>query len=187
MEIWKTITQSNDNYLISNYGRVKSLERKLNDGRVWQERIMKPKLSSGYPAVSLRVDNTYVTERVHRLVGFAFLDGYKKGYVINHKDGNKLNNHVSNLEWCTQKHNMQHARSTGLNNAPQRMHEANCKKTVQLDSENNIIKIYDSAKDAAIAVNCPIQNITRVCRKERNSARGYRWMYLEDYENRISN
>lgn len=186
MEIWKPIIHLTTDYAISNYGRVKSLERKLIDGRIWKERIIKPVLSQGYYSVTLRVNNLYVKERVHRLVGFTFLEGYQEKYVINHKDGNKLNNHISNLEWCTYKHNLKHAINTGLNNGIKKMHEANLKKTVQLNLDGTVIKIYESAKDAAKAVKCPIQNITRVCRKERNTARGYKWCYLKDYENRTS-
>ena len=70
-----------------------------------------------------------------------------------------------------------------LNNALDRMHESNQKKTVQLDLNGNLIKIHESAKHAAESVNCPIQNITRVCRGERNTARGYKWCYLINYEN----
>jgi hypothetical protein len=184
MEIWKNIENFEGFYQVSNKGRVKSLNRKLADGRTWNERIMKTPLSAGYPSVSLRLNNVYLKERVHRLVGKAFVKDYKLGYIINHIDGNKLNNNHTNLEWCTHKHNVNHAFSTGLNNALDKMHETNQKKTVQLDLKNNLIKIYDSAKEAAKAVNCPIQNITRVCRGGRNSARGFKWCYLTDYENR---
>ena len=53
--------------------------------------------------------------QVHRLVARAFF-GNKEGFDVNHKDGNKQNNTISNLEWCTHKENMQHAFRTGLNN-----------------------------------------------------------------------
>lgn len=187
MEIWKNIEGFDGLYQVSNKGRVKSLNRKLADGRIWNERIMKTPLSAGYPTVSLRLNNVYVRERVHRLVGKAFVEGYKPEYVINHIDGNKLNNHYTNLEWCNHKNNLNHAFSTGLNNALDRMHETNQKKTVQLDLNGNLIKIHESAKHAAESVNCPIQNITRVCRGERNTARGYKWCYLINYENKNSN
>jgi hypothetical protein len=186
MEIWKDIKGLEGLYQVSNHGRIKSLKRKLIDGRVWEERIMKTPLSSGYTSVAFRVNNKYFKERVHRLVGFAFLEGYKPGYLINHKDGNKLNNHFSNLEWCDSAHNANHAFITGLNKGIKAMIKINNKKTVQLDFQGNLIQIYDSAKEAAKKINCPIQNITRVCRKERKSARGYKWMYLIDYENTIS-
>ena len=187
MEIWKNIKDLEGLYQVSNLGRVKSLCRQLVDGRVWKERIMQTPISSGYPSVSLRINNSYIKERVHRLVGQAFVEGYKKGLVINHIDGNKLNNEASNLEWCTFSENLKHAHKTGLNKAPSKMHQANQKKTVQLNLNNELIKIYDSAKDAAKEVNCPIQNITRVCRGDKNTARGYKWVYLKDYEKQNSN
>jgi hypothetical protein len=187
MEIWKDIKNFEGLYQVSNLGRVKSLKRELTDGRIWEERILKTPLSSGYPCVSLRLNNVYYKERVHRLVGHAFVNGYQDKYTINHKDGDKTNNEYSNLEWCSLSENIKHALRTGLNNAPAKMHEANQKKTVQLNLNNQVLKVYDSARDAALAVNCPIQNITRVCRGERNSARGYKWIYLVDYEEQNSN
>lgn len=186
MEIWKNIKNFENLYQVSNYGRIKSLKRTLTDGRIWEERIMKTPLSSGYPSVSLRKDNVYFKIRVHTIVGHHFLKGYKKGYCINHIDGIKTNNHFQNLEWCSNADNIKHAYTNKLSNAVDIMKESNSKSTVQLDLNNNLIQIFDSAKDAAEFINCPLQTITRVCRGERKSARGFIWKYLKEYENKKS-
>jgi hypothetical protein len=184
MEKWKAIKGLENLYEISNLGRVKSITRTLSDGRVWKGRILKTPLSSGYPSVSLRANNSYIVERVHRLVAFAFKEGYKEGYCVNHLDGNKHNNNENNLEWCTRAENNRHARKLGLNDAVKVMRHVNSKKTVQLSLDNKVIKVFKRATEAAIALNCSHQIITRVCRGERSTAKGYKWAYLEDYEKR---
>lgn len=92
-----------------------------NDGRVYShhvDRFLKGDIVQGYLQYSLYIDNTAVRIKAHRLVGMLFLplpDNYKD-LVINHIDGNKLNNNYSNLEWTTYYGNNKHARDTGLNN-----------------------------------------------------------------------
>lgn len=91
------------------------------DGRIYshfRNRFLHPEITiHGYKQCTLAIDGKPVRVRVHRLVAFLFLDtpsNYKE-LVVNHKDGNKLNNHYSNLEWCTYAYNNYHARTTGLN------------------------------------------------------------------------
>ncbi len=108
MEIWKTINGFED-YQISNYGRVKSF--KLN-----KERILKHGLSSNYYVVGLCNNYGLKTKQVHQLVAIAFLNHIPCGHkmVINHKDFNKLNNHVDNLEIVTNRENtnLKHIKSS---------------------------------------------------------------------------
>jgi hypothetical protein len=101
-EIWKPIPQS-PNYLISNYGRVKSFAR-INPA------IMKPtpKVNGGYLNVHIKTK----WFRIHRLVAFAFIDNPHNKEFVNHIDGDKKNNHVDNLEWCTSDENLKHAETS---------------------------------------------------------------------------
>ena len=108
-EEWKAIAECNGQYHISNHGRVKSL-------KFGKERILKPSLiGKGYPAVSICYSKKkQKCELIHKLVAFAFIPNLDNKPQVNHKDGNKLNNHIDNLEWVTIKENIQHAWNTGL-------------------------------------------------------------------------
>ena len=74
--------------------------------------------NSGYMVVNLSKDNKVKTELVHRLVAMTWVEGRTEESVVNHKDGNKLNNSASNLEWVTTQANLNHAFATGLNKGP---------------------------------------------------------------------
>lgn len=122
-ETWKPVVGYEGIYEISSLGNVKSLSRYI-DGRIkgkkslTKEKILKPALSKkGYLRVLLSNDKKTKNISIHRLVASAFvqnLDNLKFNQV-NHIDGNKLNNHYQNLEWCDIGHNNRHARKTGLN------------------------------------------------------------------------
>ena len=107
MEIFKDIKGFEGLYQISNYGRVYSTKRE-------KPRIIKGMNCHNYNRVRLRdkngVDHNILT---HRLVAMHFLPIIAGKNTVNHKDFNRSNNHVDNLEWCTQKENMQHAHQNG--------------------------------------------------------------------------
>ena len=114
-EIWKIITGFENMYQVSNYGNIKSLQRKSYTGRLLKERLLKLNPDTkGYLRVTLRKDNKSHHYSVHRLVGIEFIDNPKNKEQINHKDGVKANNFYKNLEWCTNKENSDHAYNTGL-------------------------------------------------------------------------
>lgn len=87
------------------------------DGQVWSfktNKFIKSHLSgSGYFNVTLRIDGRTVSKQVHRLVAETFIPNPECKIQVNHKDCDKLNNRVSNLEWCTGKENMKHASKNG--------------------------------------------------------------------------
>ena len=112
-EQWKPIQEFNDEYEVSNLGRVRSMKRYYGMvGRIMPQTIQR----KGYYAVTFWMNNKAYCRKVHRLVIEAFTPNPDSLPCINHIDGNKLNNHVSNLEWCTYQANMQHAVRTGLTN-----------------------------------------------------------------------
>lgn len=117
-EIWKDIEGYEGLYQVSNFGEVKSLERTKTNGKgivKIEEKILTQNITNwGYYRVALYKNGTRKYHRVHRLVAKAFIDNPNNKEQVNHIDGNKLNNHVSNLEWCTRLENMYHARITGL-------------------------------------------------------------------------
>lgn len=107
MEVYKLI-EGISGYEVSNLGNVRSTKRK-------QPIILKPKVNKyGYHEVCLRKDNKNVHRTVHRLVAMAFIDNPEDKPTVNHKDGNKLNNEVANLEWNTISENTKHAYNNGL-------------------------------------------------------------------------
>jgi hypothetical protein len=122
MEIWKDIKGYENLYQVSNYGNVRSIKYikylikdELKWKKYWIEdtkieyKLLSPaKNGSGYITVSLRKNNKNCTYYVHRLLCSEFIPNPKNKTTVNHKDGNKHNNNLDNLEWATQKENISH-------------------------------------------------------------------------------
>jgi hypothetical protein len=117
-EIWKPVVGFEGRYEVSSKGRIKALAREIgySDGRKGRlpERLIKGTvLNTGYLCVSF---DSKTRKHTHTVVAQAFLGVSEYRRTVNHKDGNKANNCVENLEWATYKENNSHARKTGLNN-----------------------------------------------------------------------
>ena len=168
-EVWKFI---DDKYQISNYG---------NFRRIYKNRIRKIKLyenSNGYLKVKIYNHCKYKHKTVHRLVAQAFIPNPNNYPVINHKDCNKHNNRVENLEWCTYKYNSTHAKKNGrLKNNIALAIEASKKPIIQYDVKGNLIKKWNSITEASKNLKIELSNISHACKGERKSAGGYRWKY----------
>lgn len=118
MEYWKPIKEK-PQYLISNKGRIKSTKRvivKANGiSQTINERIIKTFINkNGYEVAVIQDGEKGKHFQVHRLVSIAFIDNPKRKAFVNHIDGNKKNNCISNLEWCTKSENEKHAHRIGL-------------------------------------------------------------------------
>lgn len=118
LERWSEICDSQGAYEISSLGRVKSKERyyiRRGVKVVVRERILTNHLGKrGYPEVKIRLNGKSRNKTIHRLIAIAFIDN-PNGYPhINHKDGDKTNFAIENLEWCTHLQNMRHAFASGL-------------------------------------------------------------------------
>ena len=104
-------------YQVSNLGRVKSLERyiKISSGGIKKikETILKFSTRNGYSIVMIYKNKKGYRKSVNRLVAETFIPNFKNKPQVNHIDGNKLNNVVENLEWCTQKENIEHSYRLG--------------------------------------------------------------------------
>jgi hypothetical protein len=116
LEIWKDIAGYESYYQVSNYGRVKSLDRRIEHlNRLVKGRILKiNNIKDHYSSVGLSKNHKVRTFWVHRLVANAFISNDNIFPEVNHIDGNKHNNSTNNLEWVTRSRNMNHAYETGL-------------------------------------------------------------------------
>jgi len=113
-EIWKPIKEYEGLYEVSNIGRIKSLKRKNGFGSRLKDRIIRPSKSHNGWKIQLCKNFNKKWFAVHRLVSIAFIPNPFNKPCINHKDGDRGNNKVINLEWVTYKENDNHARRLGL-------------------------------------------------------------------------
>ena len=116
--LWRDIIGYGGFYQVSNTGLVRGLDRYNRLGR-FVKGVIKTQIiqNSGYSIVNLKVNGKQKNHLVHRLVALAFISNETDDrHFINHIDGNKQNNHVSNLEWVTKSENMKHAYNLGLAN-----------------------------------------------------------------------
>ena len=169
-EIWKDIKGYENIYQISSYGRVKSLKRISDCGRHLPEKILKAGNSHGYKSVTLRKNGASKIHSVHRLVGQTFIENPCNFPCINHKDEDKTNNKVNNLEWCTQKYNANY----GTRN--KRFGDKHGKKVIQFDLSGNEIRRWISCAEAGRYYGRSRITIADACRKHSKSC-GYLWRY----------
>lgn len=151
-EVWKDIKDFEKYYQISNLGRLKSLER-LSKNRsgsiVLKEKLIKiPVNNKGYCHVKLHKKGIIKNFKLHRLVAIHFIDNPENKKEVNHIDGNKENNIVSNLEWVTPKENTIHAHRTGLVNIKTGCNHYKSKLINVYDLEGNLIEQYCNAREA---------------------------------------
>ena len=111
MEIWKTIEGTGGIYEVSNTGKVRCTNYKMT-GKT--KELTAGEKAGGYLQLRVKIDGKLKTVVVHRLVAEAFIPNPENKPEVNHKDGNKKNNHIDNLEWATRSENIQHAVTAGL-------------------------------------------------------------------------
>lgn len=171
MEIWKDVVGYESLYQVSNYGQVKSLDRqKWNGGSYYlhRGRTLKQSINNmGYPVVNLSVDGKRTVTLVHRIVAQAFIFNRESLPLVNHKDGNKLNNHVSNLEWSTYEENNRHAIIKGLNKVKKRLKATN--------RSTGEVLFFESAREADRQLGISYKYISDCINGRQKSAGGYRW------------
>jgi len=159
-------------YQISNYGRIKSFRKSSKcfngDGYILN---CKPD-NNGYCTCVLNNNKTRKTYKVHRLVAQTFIDNPNNFTDVNHKDENKSNNRIDNLEWLTHKENMHYG------NAMRGLCQENKKiAVVQYTMENVFIKRWDCIKEAAVHLKVNVGNIVNCCKGRCKTAYGYIWKY----------
>ena len=182
-EIWKDITNYEDNYQISNLGNVRSKDRTIYrvDGRKKTISGQPMKLSvdtHGYYKVNLRKNNKLNTARVHKLVANHFLKREMGKNIVNHKDGNKLNNCVDNLEFVTLSENTLHAIYTLKKDFTKTKLE---KKQPIISIENNgIYRFFESISKAGKFYNISTRTVGRKLNNPKNDLYFIRFSDLND-------
>ena len=142
-EIWKNVKGYEGIYQVSNLGRVKSLDRFGSDDRKLKGKLIKCGVNvAGYKFVILRKDNESKNIMIHRLVAWAFLSNENDLSDVNHKDGNKQNNCMGNLEWCTRSYNLKHALKIGLVN-----NQCKIRRKVHIVG-NDIDKVFSTIQES---------------------------------------
>ena len=172
-EIWKDIKDYEGLYQVSNLGNIKSLLRKRVDrNQILQEKILTKYIkNNGYEVVTLFKNNKEKKCLIHRLVAQAFIKNPNNYKEINHKDENKLNNNVNNLEYCTRKYNCNY----GARN------KKHYKKVKQYDLDGNFIKEWESIISIKKYFNKPNNcgDISSCLNGRQKTAFGYIWKYIQ--------
>lgn len=177
-EIWKPIKDYENFYEVSNKGNVRSVEHFAEVKRGKQSFIRKIKGKQihsnqnihGYLQVSLCKNGSVQTHTVHRLVLEAFVENVNKLPCINHKDENKSNNDLDNLEWCDYSYNHNYGTCIERNMESQ-------KKRVAQIKDGVVIKIWDSTNEAG-RNGYTQSSISQCCRGLRKHHKKFQWKYV---------
>ena len=163
-ELLKQITGYPE-YWVSTIGNVYSMK----NGRM--KKLKPSKNGKGYLKVLLYKNGRPKHLKVHRLVAEAFIPNQNNLPQVNHKDEDKTNNIVSNLEWCTAKYNINY----GAHN--KRMTKTKSKTVLQLRMDGSLVRIWPSVMEIQRQLGYSQGNIAACCRGERHSAYGFKWCY----------
>ena len=183
MEIWKTIDGTDEKYSVSNLGNVRRNEhytKVIANGTTayYKERLLKGyKDQEGYLVYTLcDAKGKSFAKKGHRLVAEAFIPNPDDLPFVNHKDENRQNNNVDNLEWCTVQYN------NNYGTRKEKLRKTSGIRVAQYTTDGKLVKIWNSMSEASQSFGCKTTaNIRRVCKKikGRNTYRGYVWRYVD--------
>ena len=173
-EIWKDIPDFEGLYQVSNLGNVKSLIGWNKKTKQYEKRkkILLP-VNGEYKKVCLSKDKKKKTMSVHRIVANVFIPNPNNLPQVNHKDENKYNNCVDNLEWCTHKYNMNHGTKQDRESIIKTKYHI-----LQYDLDDNLIKEWFNLREIEKNTNYKKSNIQHCCANKAKTAYGYKWKYL---------
>lgn len=182
MEIWMPIEGYEDSYEISSTGKVRSMDRytKTWNGQVFKKGVIKKAKpdKDGYFKVWLSKESKKKPFFVHRLLAMHFIPNPHAFPVVNHIDGNKQNNNLSNLEWCTHSHNTKHSFALGLSKpscggTSKKVHKLN-------PSTNEIIATYNSLSEASRENNITVTMISMCANGKCKLGKGFKWVFVDE-------
>ena len=174
-EIWRDVVGYEGLYKVSNLGNVMSLKHK-------KPFLLKPgKTYDGYLIVRLSNHNKLIKSfLVHRLVSKAFLPNPNNLPQVNHKDEDKTNNRVDNLEFCTKFYNNHYGTCIERISKTLTNRKDLSKPVLQFDINKNLLNEYQSVREAERNTGIQSGNICRVCKGKRKYAGGFIWKYSDD-------
>lgn len=146
MEIWKDVVGFEGHYMVSNTGKLKSV--KFNKERILKNLEVGP---NGYVRIELTINGVVKRKYFHRVIAFAFIDVDPDRTYVNHKDGNKLNNHIDNLEWVNKRENSCHARilkGKGCESVGVHRYKNRFVSSITFDKKYRIIGRFKTAEEA---------------------------------------
>lgn len=178
-EVWRDIDGYAGLYQVSSLGRVRSLPR-LKVGRMGSKyyyggKMLTPSMGDKYLVVLLYDRGRRIMRHVHRLVAETFIPNDDHSLVVNHINEIKTDNRVCNLEWVTQKENINHG-TRNLRAANSSRNRADCSKPVmQFTKTGEFVALYPSISEAARQMNCSVCAILNCIAGRSQSARRYVW------------
>lgn len=178
-EVWKDVQGFEGLYQVSNMGRVRSLDRDIVTTykgtvhtRHYKGMIIKPKYTpAGYQGVVLANSGVHIRIQVHRLVALHFVDGYKEGLVVNHKNEIKDDNRAENLEFVTYSYNSTYGEQF------KRRYDNLSKRVLKCDKDGTVISEYKSLHDAARQNVTKATVVSRWCKSIHKPQNGFIWRF----------
>ena len=165
----------NENYSVDIYGNIYSNPREGTKGgilKTWSDK-------KGYKRVSIWINGKMHQKQVHRIVAEVFLPNPQNKSQVNHKDGVKNNNHISNIEWATPKENTKHAFNNGLAKSPSTgmtgYKSFRGKEVFQYDINGKYLCSFGSIRQAGISTNTSPSSISYCINNKLKSAGGFIW------------
>lgn len=175
IEKWRPI-EGYENYLVSNFGEVKSLPNISNSNIRF---IKQEKSNRGYYRVHLYKNGKGKHLSVHRLVAMTFIPNPHNLPQVNHKDENKQNNNVDNLEWVTNKQNINYGNRTEIARGKNINHPSHSKRVNQFTLGGEFVREWVSIAEAGRnGYNC--QCICMCCNGKMNTHKNFVWKYAEE-------
>lgn len=183
-EIWKDIPGYESIYQVSNFGNVKSLQSGNHHSKI---KILTPICADGrYLRVTLYKQKKPKYFPVHRLVAMAFIPNPENKPQVNHINGNKKDNRVENLEWCTSSENNLHAYKSGINKGSKPwlgktgFQNATSIPVNQIDlSTGSVLATFGSMEEAGRLTGCSPSKIGKCCKGVFSQTHGYGWKYAD--------
>ena len=166
MEVWKDIKGYEGLYECSNLGHIKNIQR---------NRLLSLPVKRKYKQCTLSKNDVKSYYFVHRIVAELFIENKYNKEQVNHIDGDKLNNNVLNLEWCTRSENQLHAFKTGLQKSKRGEATKASKTILQLSTDGFIIDVFDSYMIAQQKTNINRTCIFECVTGKQKTAGGYLW------------